>query len=266
MTPYFYKLKHIPTGRYYVGSQYGKNSDPSNLMDTYLTSSKYVRNLIEEHGKTSFQVVDVIVRPDAREYERRYLTRVYKFLGKKRFMLIMINRNISPGILLDELSLQKMKETRASRMLNGSIKTPVPPSWKGKKRSATMCERLSASKMGHIVSSQTRDKIRDSLRGKSQSDETKKRRAETLSKSKNAYGKKHWLFISPDKKYYYTIGKRNTRLHELGLTEGPGFINYVNTGSSPSKGKNIGWLFFEGEDNILKLLSTINEMNIIKYE
>lgn len=266
MTPYFYKLQHIPTGRYYVGSQYGKDSDPSNLMDTYLTSSSYVHDLIEEYGKTSFRVVTIIERPDAREYERRYLTRVYKFLGKERFMSIMINRTLSPGILLDDLAIQKMKETLAFRRLNGTIKTPVPPSWKGKKRSATMRERLSASKMGHTVSNQTREKIRDSLIGKSQTDETKKRRAETLSKSKNAYGKKHWLFISPDKKYHYTVGKRNDRLSELGLSAGPGFINYVNTGNSPSNGKNIGWLFFEGEGNILKLLSTINEMNIIKYE
>lgn len=266
MSPYFYKLKHIPTGRYYVGCQYGKNSHPTNLMDTYLTSSRYVRNLIEVDGITAFQVVYIIARPDAREYERKYLTRVYEYLGKERFMSIMINRTLSPGILLDDIAIQKMKETRAVRMLNGSIKPNVPPSWKGKKRSTTMRERLSASKMGHTVSSQTREKIRDSLIGKSQSDETKKRRAESLSKSKNAYGKKHWLFISPDKKYYYTIGKRNDRLYDLGLSAGPGFINYVNTGNSPSNGKNIGWLFFEGEDNILKLLSTINEMNIIKYE
>ena len=57
MNPYFYKIKHLPSGKYYIGSQYGKNSDPSNLWNSYTTSSKYVQELIESTGKDSFRII-----------------------------------------------------------------------------------------------------------------------------------------------------------------------------------------------------------------
>ncbi len=52
----------------------------------------------------------------------------------------------------------------------------------------------------------------------------------------------------------------------VGLSEGPGFINYVNTYKSPSQGKNISWLFYEGEENIKNILQNIPQENIIYYE
>lgn len=112
MTAYFYKIKHKQTGKYYVGSQYGKNSDPINLLKKYKTSSKYIKKLMEQYGEDCFNIVKIIVRSDAREYEAKYLKKAYNILGRKRFLEIMINRNLAPGILLSKETIAKANEKR----------------------------------------------------------------------------------------------------------------------------------------------------------
>lgn len=112
MSSYFYKIKHKPTGRFYVGSQYGKNCDPANLLKTYVTSSKYVRALIKETGIDSFEIVKIAVREDARNYEARFLKRSFNMFGKEKFLSLMINRNIAPGILLTDEIIQKANVKR----------------------------------------------------------------------------------------------------------------------------------------------------------
>jgi len=112
MNPYFYKIKHKPTGKYYIGSQYGINSDPTTFWDIYFTSSKYVKLLLEEYGKDSFEIKKIIIRQDAREYEAKLLKRLYRYFGKDKFLQIMINRNIAPGILLTQEIISKANEKR----------------------------------------------------------------------------------------------------------------------------------------------------------
>jgi hypothetical protein len=107
MTPYFYKIKHIPTGKYYIGSQYGENADPKNLLKTYITSSKLVRSLVESSGIHSFEIIKITIRDDAREYEAKFLKRLYRVFGKEVFLNKMLNRNISPGILLTPEIIEK---------------------------------------------------------------------------------------------------------------------------------------------------------------
>ena len=108
MTPYFYKIKETTTGRYYVGVQYGATSDPTNLWVTYFTSSKYIKN----QPKENFKVVKIIIREDAREYERRYLRKCFSIMGRDVFMTLMINRNIAPGILNTYESIQKANQKK----------------------------------------------------------------------------------------------------------------------------------------------------------
>lgn len=264
--PYFYKIKHRKTGRYYVGSQYGKNSSPENLFTTYFTSSKKIHYLINTEGLDSFEIVTLKERDDAREYEARYLARVYRLFGRDQFLALFFNRNLSPGILLDDDIVSRIANTRKQRWESGQISKPIPPNWKGKPRSAKMKKRLSESKMGHTVSTKTRQKLRKANLGKKQSNATKEKRLASLAKNKNAFGRKHWLFISPEGVYYYTNGKRNQRLKQLGLSEGPGFIKYVNTENSPKQGKNVGWLFYEGEDRINTILKSVPEERIVRYE
>lgn len=264
--PYFYKIKNTLTGKYYVGSQYGKHANKDNLFNTYFTSSQYITDIILNDGIEVLKIVYTKERNDAREYETYYLNRCYSWFGKDKFLSIFYNRSLSPGILLDNDIIEKQTATKKQRWNSGEVTKPIPPNWKGKKRSENMCKKLSDSKMGHEVTFDTRQKLRDANLGKKQTNATKQNRADSLAKNPNAYGKKHWLFVSFTGHYYYTVGKRNIRLYELKLSEGPTFVRYLNTTIPVPAGKNAGWMFFEGESIIKEILKTIDGKNITYYE
>ena len=107
MNPYYYHIKHKPTGKIYIGSQYGVKSDPKNLLKTYFTSSKKVKELIEKDGVNSFEIVYIDARTDAREHEQKCLMEIYTNLGRDKFLEQYLNRNLSPGILLTEEMIEK---------------------------------------------------------------------------------------------------------------------------------------------------------------
>ena len=52
--PYTYLIKHLPTGKVYYGCRFAKNCHPSEFWVSYKTSSKQVKNLIEQYGEDSF--------------------------------------------------------------------------------------------------------------------------------------------------------------------------------------------------------------------
>lgn len=115
MQQYFYKITHLPSKRVYVGCQYGQNSSPSNLWTTYFTSSPRIYQLLETDGVDSFVVNYTKPVTDARAYERRYLRRAFKWLGRDQFLRVFINRNLAPGIMLDGWALDNLKASlRAS--------------------------------------------------------------------------------------------------------------------------------------------------------
>lgn len=118
MQPYFYKIKHINTGKYYVGAQYGKNSDPTKFWQTYFTSSKSVNALIQLEGKESFEIIEIVQRDDAREFERRYLKKCFGMFGRQKFLSTFLNRNIAPGILLTKDIIEK---ANIKRKISNSI-------------------------------------------------------------------------------------------------------------------------------------------------
>jgi len=112
MKPYYYLIRHKPSGKLYAGSQYGRNSDPNNLLETYFTSSKLVKDLIEKDGVDSFEIEYIDCRPDAREYEQKYLMMMYEKYGREKFLDKFLNRNLSPGILLTEEIIEKANKKR----------------------------------------------------------------------------------------------------------------------------------------------------------
>lgn len=95
MASYCYKLREKSTGKLYVGCQYSPSADPKNLLVKYKTSCRY----IHERGVEAFEIVKIVIRDDAREFERRYLRRMYTRLGYDAFQLVFINRNLAPGII-----------------------------------------------------------------------------------------------------------------------------------------------------------------------
>lgn len=89
--PFTYILKFKPTNQYYYGVKYSKGSKPSDLWNTYFTSSSRVKKLIEEFGINSFDYKITKTfsnKIDAIEWEIRFQTKVKadknaKFLNKR---------------------------------------------------------------------------------------------------------------------------------------------------------------------------------------
>jgi len=175
MTPYFYKILHKNTGKIYVGSQYGKNSDPKNLWKSYFSSSVYVKKLIEDYGIESFEILTIKERPDAREYEQRYLLKMYYILGRDKFCNIFINKSLSPGILLTEEMIEK---ANIKRRISNSISSKKlleegrhnfqlkhASSYEHVRKKS--CERMIGNTyaLGRIVTDETKNKIAEGVKG-----------------------------------------------------------------------------------------------------
>jgi hypothetical protein len=176
MKPYFYKILHKNTGKIYVGSQYGKNSDSKNLLESYFTSSFYVKKLIQEYGTDSFEILTIKERPDARQYEQRYLLKMYYAFGKDKFCDIFINKNLSPGILLTKEIIEK---ANIKRKVSNSISSkklleegrhnfqlfPNASEYEHvrKLRSEKMMNNTYG--LGRIMTDETKNKIAESVKG-----------------------------------------------------------------------------------------------------
>jgi hypothetical protein len=128
MTPYVYKIKSKHTGKCYIGCQYKKTANPNNFWKKYFTSNKYVKENVQE-----FQIVYVKPREDAREYERKLLSRLYSFYGKEKFCKLLLNRNLAPGIIHDEEERERISERLKKRWANGKMKNAQKKSTATKK-------------------------------------------------------------------------------------------------------------------------------------
>jgi hypothetical protein len=91
---YVYLIQHKATGRFYAGSSYRKDCHPSKFWKEYFTSSRYVKQIIDDEGVNAFEVLEIIPRPlnDAHEYEAQLLRSVNAKLSDK-----WINRSNGDG-------------------------------------------------------------------------------------------------------------------------------------------------------------------------
>jgi hypothetical protein len=78
--PYFYIVRHIPSGLRYAGSKRGKGSNPATLLQPngYFTSSSMIHRLIEQDRLCSFEVLCTVSGAElgelsAYEYETKFL-------------------------------------------------------------------------------------------------------------------------------------------------------------------------------------------------
>lgn len=142
-SPYVYLIRHVPSKMLYVGARYAKRANPSRFFTDYFTSSQRVHDL----GIDSFEILQVKACKNARNIERAYLEHWYAELGPQRFQEIFINRNTAPGIILDEVAIEKMKRSKA---LN---------SRKGIPHSAEHRANISKALQGHRFSEETLAKM-----------------------------------------------------------------------------------------------------------
>jgi len=105
MEPYIYILKEINTNRKYVGVQYNKKANPSDLMTRYFTSNKIIKA-----NPSNFIITRIKISKKARDLERRYLRYLYYKLGKSIFLDLYLNRNLAPGIIHDSSECARISE------------------------------------------------------------------------------------------------------------------------------------------------------------
>lgn len=158
-TPYTYYVLHMPTGKKYYGSKYGKGSDPAKFWKSggYFTSSEKVKALLYEYGADSFraEVRKVFVNPEqALKYEYRFLNKVKALdniewlnenLGGEKF------RNFGPA---SEKTKEKLR---------------------GRKMSAESNQKRSNTLKGRVITDETRKKMSEVQKNRSKEKEQARR-------------------------------------------------------------------------------------------
>lgn len=142
-TPYTYFVLHIPTGKKYYGSKYGKGADPTLFWKSggYFTSSEKIKNLLLEYGADSFraEVRKVFNSPD------EAVTYEYKFLNK-------VNALNKDEWLNENLGGKKFRNV-------GPASSKALESQRNKKQSKEGNAKRSASLKGRILSEETKRRI-----------------------------------------------------------------------------------------------------------
>lgn len=144
MKPYTYIITHKPSGKKYYGVRYAIDSDPSDLFESYFTSSKYIHSLIERDGKDSFEIgirktfdnVEDAVRWEAKVLRRLDAKNSDVWLNKHNGDGEFISSGRPKGFNHSDETIEKIKKS------NCGIKKPKSDEFK-KQVSKTMKEKFS---------------------------------------------------------------------------------------------------------------------------
>lgn len=155
--PYTYSIKFLITNQYYYGVKYSEGCNPADLGVKYFSSSKVVKNLIEAHGRDSFEFK---VRKtfksaeEAKSHETRFLKRV--------------NARANPSFL-NKHNNDSFYPVNNSGNLNPMYGKPAPN--RGKAHKLETIEKMVASHqanptwLGKHLSDEHKQKIKESQQG-----------------------------------------------------------------------------------------------------
>ena len=256
-----YKITNIINNMIYYGIVYGKNKTVLDRFNDHMTG-KGGKILFEkgvcEYGPNNF-IVEILETGELGQIAALEVSLIKGNLWPTGY-----NGNAAHAFLLTPEQHEKSSAKKRARYQKDPTTKPVPPNWRGKRRSDRMKSRVSNSKMGHSVSTETRQKLSKANIGKLLSSDTKEKIKESLAKNENAYGRKSWLAISPTGKMYHQIGHGNKEqfLASIGCVYSSTLHTNLNTGIpvfSPRKGsKNHGWTFYNDKELIMKILEEHN--------
>lgn len=145
MIPYTYLIVNTITNQKYYGARWSSNCHPDDLWKTYFTSSKYVKQMIEEYGLDAFKFEIRKTFDDVdscRKWESTVLRRLKVTTNEN-----WINKNIN-GIFLPygkqsqeqvKKRISKLKQTlkQNPRKLSEETKQKISKSSKGKEKPMT---------------------------------------------------------------------------------------------------------------------------------
>jgi len=178
MNPYTYIIKHKPTGKLYYGYRgANKVEAQEDLWKNYFTSSKKVKELIEQDGADSFdfEIRKVFeTQEQASDWERKALRRLKVLYNDK-----WLNQNIAGHVVQTEESRRKISERFKGIPLTEEHKRKVSEAQKGKPKKSKVYqskeyrENMSRLKSGKLngrygleVSEETRNKISQANKGR----------------------------------------------------------------------------------------------------
>jgi ABC-type multidrug transport system ATPase subunit len=187
---YYVKFQKDGTTLRYYGVRYAANAEPSDLGDSYFTSSKTVKDLIEEHGLGCF---DFQVR---REFD-----------------------DAESAVAWEQKVLKRLRVLQRKDWINQSIGTThraVEP------RSPDHARKIGLAHKGKVVSEETRKKLSQNFKGK-------KHKPETLEKmSQQRKGRIHISHMDTEKTKFVTVDEVQSYLDQgwikgrkFGLKKGP---------------------------------------------
>lgn len=160
--PFTYCITHIPTNRRYYGCRYAKGCDPSDLGNTYYTSSKHVKQMICDEGVENFTFEIRKIFNDIETCKKHEHT-VLRRLNAAKSDNWLNRHNSGNGFyntIITEETRKKLSESSKGR---------------GK---------------GRILSKETREKISKSNKGRKVSEETKFKISQATKAENNPmYGK-----------------------------------------------------------------------------
>lgn len=107
--PYFYVIEDVETGKLYGGVEFGRSSkiaNPNNILETYFTSSKVVRPLVEKNPNRFIvrKIKTFDTAKEATSFECRFLTKI----NAKENIMWYNNHNGHPN---SEMSREKQIKT-----------------------------------------------------------------------------------------------------------------------------------------------------------
>lgn len=248
MKPYTYLLGWKNQDKYYYGVRYAKNCSPAELMITYFTSSNNVSEMIEQHGNPDVvQVRKTFLTPgEARSWEHKVLRRM-RVVESTKWLNQTDNKSIAP--MPGTMNSMYGKTGKLSHRFGTSHSTETKKiiGEKSKKKRGKMPVGFS-EKMRSIVSGrkhkeEIKQKIKESLTGRSLTEEHKKNIAKNhadSSGSKNPFfGKTHSAETKAKmkeqragKKWIHNIDTCERRLVKISEVEA-----LVNLGWNKGKGK-----------------------------
>lgn len=172
MTPFTYLIGWTKHNLYYYGARYAKDADVSQLMTTYMTSSKKVKAFIELNGMPDIvEVRRTFTSVDAcRLWEERVLKRM-KVRTSEKWLNQTDRQGLPPRYGCDSWNGLKM---------SGEGKSNISKALTGKKHTEEHKLNNSKAQTGKVISEKARESLSKALKGRVMSEDHKSAIGESL--------------------------------------------------------------------------------------
>lgn len=229
-TPFVYIIEN-KDGQIYVGSRYGANCHPSQLLTSYFTSSKYVKPMIKANPE-SWRIMRLVECSSTSEAVQIECEWQLEFQHNKLLLNRRVNNGkfINHGPMSDE-TRQKISKTRTALKIHLSEETKL---------------KLSESSTGRKWADASRQKLSASKRGQSQTIETRTRISKSLMESVRGAGNPNttwWVLQDPHGNILHQPKDMTGRqwIESLGLSY-QYLLKMLKDNKRPTSGKLAGWV------------------------